>query len=258
MGPSAPYLGSNNKKVNWPSLDFVVINLINGLEMNPLFSDQVQGAYDANIPAIAVVGIDPEIYSTDYTLGVWPKPEDDKVFKLIKPKLINPSGGKYGIQAILIDTRSTSHLGNWVAEVTLHIREQLNAWGYDRVYLLTDASDATHKWNPAENPAVMFQQEQKPVAILDIGRAMPRVFWANSVFLHWYGSEQYGGVSTAFFRAIATKEIFYQQIGWLPRQTVVETGSFSGDVFVDNSDVMKKLAEIDETCKNILALLRKK
>jgi hypothetical protein len=189
---------------------------------------------------------------------MWPLPEHDKVFKLIKPKLLNPSGGKYGIQAILIDTRAkemAETYGNWVTGVVDHIRDQLKAWGYTNIFLLTDATDATKNWDPSKNPAVMFQQETHPVAVIDTAKSFPRLFWANSVFLHWYGSEEYGGVSTAFFRSIATKEIFYQQIGWVPRQTEVDAPV---DEVVGSTEVMKKLAEIEAICNNILALLRKK
>jgi hypothetical protein len=218
--PKAPYLTDNNTDIDLSKYDFVVASILDGLIDSLKFNIWVDKAYRANKPILGVVRIDPNYYNKN-TLGVWIPPENDKVFKLLKKRLIAPDGRtKYKVDAVLIDMRSYysgNQLlgGNWVTGVAEHVRDYVKSLGF-KTFLLTDINSLNLYPNSNENPGVMLTNEKFPVAVYqkgNIGITQLKIPWANSAFLWWYGSEIINGVLTPMFVSLVTQDKLNQILG---------------------------------------------
>jgi hypothetical protein len=212
--PKAPYLTDNNANVDLTPYDFVVASILDGMVPSSKFNTWVDMAYRAKKPMIGVVKIDPAYYGVN-TLGFWPPPENDLVFKMLRTKLLAPDGvTKYKVDAILIDTRTyydkngNLYGGNWIDGVTDHIREWLTKAGF-KTFLLSDNSVVNLYPNSSQNPAVMLASEKLPIAVYQKGNltsTTPLIPWASSAFLWWYGTSYINNVLTPMFCSLLTMD----------------------------------------------------
>jgi len=218
--PKAPYLTDNNSNVDLTPYDFVVASLLDGLTESLKFNTWVDMAYRAKKPIFGVVKILTSYYSKN-TLGIWPAPENDMVFKLLRKRLIAPDGTtKYKVDAILIDTRTyydgTQLIGgNWVIGVANHIREYIKSLGF-KTFLLTDINSTLLYPNGSENPGVALTNEKFPVAVYQKGNPATDklvIPWAPSAFLWWYGNRIISGVNTPMFVSLIDMEKLLKLLG---------------------------------------------
>jgi hypothetical protein len=225
--PIAPYLTDNNSDVDLSQYDFVVASLLDGLTESLKFNIWVDKAYRANKPIFGVVKIDPSYYSKN-TLGIWFPPAQDKIFNILRKRLIAPDGKtKYKVDAILIDTRTYYYGtqligGNWVIGVAEHIREFIRSLGF-RTFLLTDANASILYPNGSENPGVALTNEKLPVAVYQKGnpaRDKLIIPWASSAFLWWYGNSVINSVNTPMFVSLVDMDKLRKMLG-LPSGTTV-------------------------------------
>ena len=222
--PKAPYLTDNNESIDTTPYKFIVASILDGTHPSDKFNHWVDVAYKAKKPLIGVVRIDPQYYSKDFTLGIWPAPENDLILKILKTKLLAPDGiTKYKVDAILIDMRTYYYAdgmkigGAWIGGVVNHIRDALKKWGF-KTFLLTDINAVTLYPNATENPSVMLTNEKLPIAVYQKGLTKTvglKIPWASSAFLWWYGSSIVNGVLTPMFVSLVSEDKLNSMLGTL-------------------------------------------
>lgn len=216
--------------------DFVIAAALSDMKEVKEFNNHVQEAYNADIPCVAYVKADLNVYMKKFSLAnpLWPDINSDPYIKILDKLFLSPSKtSMYAIHGILLDvrTQNTNGTGAWIAAVSKHLRElfQKRYFGVP-VYIMTEERVLTLFPNNNADPQVFFANENflSTVSISvtdDTGEPIssPKPNWKGIKFW-WYSSQKLDFLSkTDYSRAPifqyrgGDKEKLYKELGFIKK-----------------------------------------
>ena len=216
-------------------VEFVVAVASDGLVSEKGFTAHVQEAYNRDIPLIAKLDVNIDIYGKDFSMAnpLWPSFANDPHMKILKPFF-----DVCRIHAVMLDIRNSVGSEVWIPFVTKHLRELiLNNFSVP-VYILGD-NELTTKYPAGAMDAFLSIEKMFctyfPTASVNNGDTIlepngsPKPNW-NGVKFWWFGSQKFdflSGTKSSYAPVLqyrSSKDILYKELGFVARNVVVVDG----------------------------------
>ena len=222
-------------------VDFIVAVALSDGKAENGFKDHVQEAYDANVPCVALVQIDPTPYLALFGLAAqaWPAPENDPHIKILDTLFFAPGKKSlYAIHGVILDVRNIKDgvTPDWMAATAQHLAAVISARYFGiTVYVLTDYSVMQRYPDASFNPQVYLSTVPRlctydPVDTFDIpaGDMIPSPGTNEKPIPNWNGIKFWWFSSLAFtfldgkkapvlqYRA-GNLNILYHELNFTPR-----------------------------------------
>jgi hypothetical protein len=268
-------------------VDFVVAVALSDMKAELYFNKHVQEAYNANIPCLAQIKINPKVYSDMFGLedAVFPKADNDPYIKILDPLFLTPSRtSMYAIHGIILDIRvgDDNNTGNWIVAAAENVKNLCKERYFGiPIFILTDDKILKLYPNSNENPQVFlstfkklctysFSVTNNPDNNLipnPINSPIPN--W-NNINFWWFGAKKFDFLSNTEYsyapvlQYCKTKTELYQVLNFTPKPTPSdpssgeEPDSPSGEETNDDFDIINnKLDSIETKIDEILLTLKK-
>jgi len=162
------HINTNGNYLTIPKgVDFLVLPALVKNAAVAGFNIHVQEAYNAYIPCIAMVDLDPSVYSVNSTLDsdAFPDIDKDPYIKILDKLFLTPAKTSiYAIHGIMIDMRysDTSNTEGWITASAKNLRDLCKERYFDiPVFILTDENVLTLYPNSSGDPQVFLSTQKK-------------------------------------------------------------------------------------------------
>lgn len=252
------HLKPDGSKLTIPAgIDFAVAVAVGDeLKAEAGFNKHVQEAYDANIPCLALVKIDPRVYMRLFGLDQASFPAiNDPYGKILDKLFLSPAGSLYAIHGIILDIRvdDITISGGWIAATAMHIKELCKDKYKVPVYLLTEEKVITQYPVATADPQVFLAGQrhlctvdkngQKNTAgkTVDDPLGSPAPNW-NGIHFWWFGTQTFAFLNGAKTNLAPVWQYqnsivnLHGALGYVPKITVPATDAPETD-----EEILKKI-----------------
>jgi hypothetical protein len=229
-------------------IDFIVAVALDELTSEKGFTSHVQEAHNANIPLIAKVDIDIDIYAHAFSMAnpIWPSIDNDPHMKILEPLFENTI-----VHAVMLDIRYDSAAAGWVSFAGEHVANMIKEKYNLPIYFLTDSNVLVKYPDENSNPQYFLSLQKmlcthhavptvKTTDLILEPTGKPSPNW-NGIKFWWFGSQKFDFITDtkSSFAPIlqyrSTKEALYNELGFVPR-TIVEEGEEDMPVEIPNEE----------------------
>jgi hypothetical protein len=242
-------------------IDFVISVAINDKLTEELgFSQHMQEAYNADIPNIALVNVNPKPYMNMFSLGDqhWPLAKDDPYMKILDKLFIMPDGvSKYAVHAVMLQINPVDSTipGNWYTATLDNLKKMIVAKYKIPVYIMVKSDIISLYPDASQDPQVYLSNQTMlctyspatlstavgPVSPPASGSPSPN--WKGIKFW-WYGSQSFDFLSKVYssyapiLQYQGTVNALNKELGFIPYSA--NTPSVPTPT-VDNSDALARI-----------------